>query len=188
MDPISVGKRIAALRKDLNMTQKQLAEILGVTNKAISKWETGDGYPDITIIPQLADALGTTTDYLLSDVVPEKVCTEPVTRSVWTRRLIFTGAITLGIMVLHVVCWYVYYLIYNSGHISETAGMIISYAGVVIWSAGPVIACLSAIAACITAAIDKNGKSVIIAVIIIAAALIARGTVPLFFVQLSVAF
>ena len=66
--------------------------------------------------------------------------------------------------------------------------MIISYAGVVIWSAGPVITCLSAIAACITAVIDKNGKSVIAAVIIIAAALIARVTVPLILIQLSVAF
>ena len=66
--------------------------------------------------------------------------------------------------------------------------MIISYAGVVIWSAGPVIACLSAIAACVTEAIDKNGKSVIVAVLIIAVALIARGIVPLLLVQISVPF
>ena len=63
-------------------------------------------------------------------------------------------------------------------------GIVISYAGVVIWSAGPVIACLSAIAACITAAIDKNGKSVIAAVIIIAAALIENVTVPLLMIQI----
>ena len=62
-------------------------------------------------------------------------------------------------------------------------GIVISYAGVVIWSARPVIACLSAIAACITAAIDKNGKSVIAAVIIIAA-LIAHVTVHLLLVQI----
>ena len=63
-------------------------------------------------------------------------------------------------------------------------GIVISYADVVIWSAGPVIACLSAIAACITAAIDKNGKSVIAAVIIIAAALIENVTVPLLLIQI----
>lgn len=63
-------------------------------------------------------------------------------------------------------------------------GIFISYAGVVIWSDRPVIACLSAIAACITAAIDKNGKSVIAAVIIIAAALIAHVTVHLLLVQI----
>ena len=63
-------------------------------------------------------------------------------------------------------------------------GIVISYADVVIWSAGPVIACLSAIAACITAAIDKNGKSVNAAVIIIAAALIENVTVPLLLIQI----
>ena len=63
-------------------------------------------------------------------------------------------------------------------------GIVISYAGVVIWSARPDIACLSAIAACITAAIDKNGKSVIAAVIIIAVALIANVTVPLLLIQI----
>lgn len=188
MDSVSVGKRIAALRKDLNMTQKQLAEILGVTNKAISKWETGEGYPDITIIPALANALGTTADYLLSDMETAEVSAEPVNQSVWTGRLISAGAITLGIMASHVVCWCIYYLIYRTGHVSEAAGVAISYAGMVIWSAGPVIACLSAITACITAAMDKNRKSVIVAVLIIAVALIARGIVPLLLVQISVAF
>jgi len=48
------------------MTQQELADRLGVTNKAISKWETGEGYPEITIIPTLADELGITVDELLA--------------------------------------------------------------------------------------------------------------------------
>jgi transcriptional regulator with XRE-family HTH domain len=49
MNAKEVGTKIAFLRKEQNMTQIELAEKLSLTNKAISKWETGDGYPDITI-------------------------------------------------------------------------------------------------------------------------------------------
>ena len=48
------------------MTQKELAEKLNVTDKAISKWERGNGYPEITIIPELAKALEITVNELLS--------------------------------------------------------------------------------------------------------------------------
>lgn len=66
MDNKKIGTFIAIKRKQKGMTQKQLAEKLGVTNKAISKWETGEGYPDITTIPILAEVLNITTDELLS--------------------------------------------------------------------------------------------------------------------------
>ena len=46
MDSVRVGAFIAALRREQGMTQKQLAEKIGVTDKAISRWETGKGYPD----------------------------------------------------------------------------------------------------------------------------------------------
>ncbi|MDO4861011.1 MAG: helix-turn-helix transcriptional regulator, partial [Bacillota bacterium] len=54
MEAASVGKRIAELRKQEGLTQKQLADKLGVSNKTISKWETGEGFPDITMIPKLS--------------------------------------------------------------------------------------------------------------------------------------
>ena len=46
MDNIKTGKLISSIRKDKGMTQKQLADNLGVSNATISKWETGKGYPD----------------------------------------------------------------------------------------------------------------------------------------------
>jgi len=49
------------------MTQQQLADELLVTNKAVSKWETGSGLPDIAILPTLASVLGVTTDDILSN-------------------------------------------------------------------------------------------------------------------------
>ncbi len=67
MDAKNVGARIAALRKELGLTQKELANKLLVTNKAVSKWETGDGFPDITILPTLAKTLKTSVDFLLAD-------------------------------------------------------------------------------------------------------------------------
>lgn len=65
VDTKKVGEYIQEKRKDLGYTQQQLAEILGVTNKAVSKWETGEGLPDISLFPVLAEVLGVTVDELL---------------------------------------------------------------------------------------------------------------------------
>ncbi len=64
----TMGKRIANLRKQKAMTQEQLANQLGVTAQAVSKWENDLSCPDISILPQLAEALGVTTDELLGKV------------------------------------------------------------------------------------------------------------------------
>lgn len=66
----TLGSRIRTLRMKLNMTQAQLADILGVTDKAVSKWERNLSYPDIVLFPKLADVLGITVDDLL------RVCDE----------------------------------------------------------------------------------------------------------------
>lgn len=65
MDSKSVGQFISALRKSKGMTQQELAQKLNVTSKAISKWECGDGFPEITIIPVLAEIFEVTTDEIL---------------------------------------------------------------------------------------------------------------------------
>lgn len=73
MTAIELGKRIADMRNAKNMTQAELAEKLSVTTQAISKWETGAGFPDIQIIPQLADIFDTTADYLLGCEKKQKI-------------------------------------------------------------------------------------------------------------------
>ena len=65
MNELKIGERIANLRTKNNITQAELAEKLGVTYQAVSKWETGSGYPDITMLPDIADAFGVSLDYLL---------------------------------------------------------------------------------------------------------------------------
>lgn len=66
MNNESMANFICELRKSKKMTQKQLAEKLNITDKAISKWERGVGYPDISILSSLAEVLGVTTNELLN--------------------------------------------------------------------------------------------------------------------------
>ncbi len=65
MDAKKVGQRISELRRKNGMTQQILADKLDVSDKAVSKWENGQGYPDITIFPRLSTLFGVTVDYLL---------------------------------------------------------------------------------------------------------------------------
>jgi tellurite methyltransferase len=60
-----IGKRIAELRKSFGMNQEELAERLGVTFQAVSKWETGATYPDIELLPLLSRCFHVSVDYLL---------------------------------------------------------------------------------------------------------------------------
>lgn len=62
----TLGMRIAALRKRKAMTQEDLAEKMGVSSQAVSKWENDISCPDIQSLPKLARILGTTVDELLS--------------------------------------------------------------------------------------------------------------------------
>ena len=66
MDQIKIGKFIAQRRKKENLTQLQLAEKLGITDKAISKWERGVAMPDTSIMLELCDILGISVNELLS--------------------------------------------------------------------------------------------------------------------------
>jgi transcriptional regulator with XRE-family HTH domain len=65
MDSKNVGATIARLRRQKKMTQGDLAKLLNVSSKAISKWETGKGYPDVELFPELAKILCVTIDYIM---------------------------------------------------------------------------------------------------------------------------
>ena len=65
MDNKRIGGFISAQRKQMSMTQQDLAQKLNITNKAVSKWETGEGYPDISVLPALAQILNVTVDEIL---------------------------------------------------------------------------------------------------------------------------
>lgn len=74
----TIGNRIQKFRKEKKMTQEELAEKLGVSSQAVSKWENDASCPDISLLPQLCRVLGVSTDELLTGntnevkLLPEK--------------------------------------------------------------------------------------------------------------------
>lgn len=65
LENIQFGRFVAQLRKEQNLTQKELAERLHVTDKAVSKWETGKGFPDLKLLEPLAQVLNVSLVELL---------------------------------------------------------------------------------------------------------------------------
>ncbi len=79
MDQVKIGKFIAECRKKENLTQMQLAEKLNITDRAVSKWETGKSLPDSSIMLDLCDVLGISVNDLL--------CGEVVTMDNYNKEL-----------------------------------------------------------------------------------------------------
>ena len=66
MDMVKMGSFLAELRKERNLTQAELGEKLGVTNKTISRWETGNYMPSVEMLEELSTMYGMTINELLS--------------------------------------------------------------------------------------------------------------------------
>ena len=66
MEQVKIGRFIAELRKQRGLTQAKLGEMLGVTNKTVSRWENGNYMPEISLIPDLADKLGISINELMA--------------------------------------------------------------------------------------------------------------------------
>lgn len=93
MNEHSFSERLKLLRKQKGLTQQQLADLLNVSNKSVSRWESEGGYPDIELLAELAKALGVTVDELLSD--------SPVRRLSafdWQNMLSFGFAVGGGVL------------------------------------------------------------------------------------------
>lgn len=113
MDNLQFGAFVAQLRKERGMTQKELADALHVTDKAVSKWETGKGFPDMKLLEPLARALGVSLVELMrgerleADALPmeeaEQVVSQAMNRSQQTtarRYMKLLSALLIGIGVL----------------------------------------------------------------------------------------
>jgi transcriptional regulator with XRE-family HTH domain len=66
MDQVKTGELIRRFRTEMGLTQKQLAERINVSDKAVSKWERGNGCPDVSLLSALAEVFGTDVQVLLS--------------------------------------------------------------------------------------------------------------------------
>lgn len=113
MDNLQFGAFVAQLRKERNMTQKELADTLKVTDKAVSKWETGKGFPDVKLLEPLARALGVSLVELMegrhleTEALPMEEAEQVVSRAMdrsqratARRYLKLLSALLIGIGVL----------------------------------------------------------------------------------------
>ena len=69
---MSIGKNIAHFRKNKGYTQEELGQKIGVTNQAVSKWESETSMPDIMLLPQIAYVLDVTLDDLFTEQIVQK--------------------------------------------------------------------------------------------------------------------
>ena len=123
MDQVRIGRFIAEERKKKGWTQKQLAEKLNISDKTVSKWECGNGFPEVSLLLPLCDELGITVNDLLSGEVVswkdyqkkaennmvEMIQEKEANRKQFRLTLIL-GAVSLisFITLLIVVCLYTY--------------------------------------------------------------------------------
>ncbi len=119
MDQIKIGKFIAKSRKSKNLTQAQLAEKLNITDRAVSKWETGKSLPDSSVMLELCHILGITVNDLLSgeiiqmennnqknaqlllDIAKE---VERKNKTIWTAMWVIMSISILGLLAGCLIC------------------------------------------------------------------------------------
>lgn len=104
----NVGEQIVTLRKAKGLTQSELADRIGVSFQAVSKWERGESLPDISLLPDLAKILETTIDYILTgsekiieykgkssvtDIKSGLICLKKTGEYLGTENLIYRAAI-----------------------------------------------------------------------------------------------
>ena len=82
MADIKLHEQLASLRKQKGLTQEGLAQIFGVTNQSVSKWESGACCPDISLLPDIANFFGTLT----KNEKPTKIITNGVRRYAVSRK------------------------------------------------------------------------------------------------------
>lgn len=99
-----IGENLVRLRRGVGMTQLQLADKLGYTDKAVSKWECGDAVPDVWVLTRVAQEFNVTVDYLLS---PHKEPTEETVQRMPRRRAIITILAALLVWLIATVAFVV---------------------------------------------------------------------------------
>ena len=84
---MKLSEKILYSRKRAGLSQEALADMVGVSRQAVSKWETGEALPETAKLAALGAALGVSLDWLLSDAEPEEPEEEPARPEDWTDKL-----------------------------------------------------------------------------------------------------
>ena len=125
MDQYKIGRFIAENRKQKNMTQEALGSKVGVTNKTVSRWETGRYMPDLDTIPVLCDELGITANELLCGEKLDENYKEKadenvmdvlaVNKSINKRKLLCDILTGVGAGIIY-VCFFILFYDVDKGH------------------------------------------------------------------------
>ena len=130
---MTLGEKIARQRKELNYTQEQLADILGVSRQSISKWESDIAYPETDKLIELGKLFDCSMDYLLKEEITEKdgVQTsgftekvEKIRRKVMTEKnkgkakkiLKIIGIILAVVLTIDIISMILYFLVQGTPH------------------------------------------------------------------------
>ena len=97
---MSIGENIARLRKEKGWTQAELGEKLGVSNQAVSKWESGMTMPDVMLLPSLADIFGIYIDQLFSREVKAEIHYDHCAEFPWADDTVIRGVVCEGRKIL----------------------------------------------------------------------------------------
>lgn len=167
-----LAKNLAEYRRIYGLTQAELAERLNYSDKSVSKWERGDGVPDVYVLMQLAELYGITTDDLLSDRTPHKLS---VTVTGLRRRK--RGLITLlsvGVVWLTaVVVFFFWSLIWPQATVKWMTflfGVPVSFIVLIVfsglwspsvWNALSVSGLIWSVAVCVDVCLKANGSHLI---------------------------
>lgn len=129
---MNISDRIQNLRKMKGLSQEQLADVLGVSRQAVSKWESEQSTPDMEKIITMSDYFEVTTDYLLKGIEPIKESNKRKLNA--TVFSIVASAINILGVIVGALTWY------DSQDVVAYAGMyILIVFGIMIWGVGLVI-------------------------------------------------
>lgn len=130
---MTLGEKIAKQRKELNYTQEQLADILGVSRQSISKWESDIAYPETDKLIELGKLFDCSMDYLLKEEVTEKSGVqisgftekvEEISRNVMTEKnkgkakkiLKIIGIILAVVLTIDIISMILYFSVLGTPH------------------------------------------------------------------------
>jgi transcriptional regulator with XRE-family HTH domain/DNA-directed RNA polymerase subunit RPC12/RpoP len=138
MDQIKIGKFISERRKQTNLTQAQLADQLGITDRAVSKWETGRSLPDASIMLELCSILNITVNDLLSGEVvamenykekTDEMLIEMIKEKEERDRMLLKAELIAGILSLIPLLIATIFVAYNES-IAEWLRVVIIFASI----------------------------------------------------------
>ena len=97
---MTIGENIAKMRKEKGWTQAELGEKLGVSNQAVSKWESGMTFPDVMLLPTIADVFECYIDHLFSREIKEEIHYDLCTELPWEDDHVIRGVVCEGRKIL----------------------------------------------------------------------------------------